>query len=97
MLLRMIKKNEYDRNILIGRPNLTLKGVKCQNITCGKTDKFKKYKENMFICECGYIIEGNHEIETTHKIKFSCKAKICPEGKVKMDSQCLKCEHIRER
>lgn len=97
-MLRIIKNNSYDRNVLIGRPNLTLKDFQCQNITCNKTDKFKKYKdESTFICECGYIVKGQFEIEQMHKVKFYCKTKPCIEGKTKMDSQCLRCEFIGER
>lgn len=96
-MLRLIKEGLYNRDILIGRPNLTLKDFKCKNITCNKTDKFKKYKDNLFLCECGYIAKGEHEIIATHKIKFYCKTKNCHENKTKMDSQCLKCECIGER
>lgn len=97
-MIRLIKNPLYDRSILIGRPNLTLKNFKCQNITCNKTDKFKKYKDdNTFICECGYITNGNFEIEQTHKIRFYCKSKSCPINKLKMDKSCLQCEHIGER
>lgn len=96
-MLKLIKDGMYNRDILIGRPNLTLKDLKCQNITCNKTDKFKKYKENVYICECGYITKGEYEIAATHKVKFYCKTKKCPESKTKMDSLCLKCEFIGER
>jgi hypothetical protein len=96
-MIRFIKENSYDRSVLIGRPNLTLKNFQCQNITCNKTDKFKKYKEGIYICECGYITKGDHEIETTHKIKFFCKTKSCPERKTKMTKECLKCQYIGER
>lgn len=97
-MLRVIKRNNYDRSILIGRPKLTLKNIKCQNITCGKSDSFKHFKEKgYYICECGYIIKGEVEIQETHKIKFYCKSTPCIDGKTKMDSQCLKCEFIGER
>ena len=97
-MLKMIKDGKYNRNILIGRPNLTLKNFQCQNITCNKTDRFKKYKEDIFICECGYMTEGNFEIETTHKIKFYCTTpKNCPDKKTKMDKNCIKCACIGEK
>jgi hypothetical protein len=96
-MLRIIKNGLYNRDILIGRPNLSLKNFKCQNITCNKTDKFKKYTDDSYICECGYITKGKHEIEQTHKIKFYCKTKSCPENKVKMTKECLKCQFIGER
>lgn len=90
--------NIYDRSALIGRPNLTLKDVECKNITCGKKDKFKKYKDNIYLCECGYQLRGEFEIETQHKISFYCKAKKgCPEGKTKMNKECLRCKLIGER
>lgn len=89
--------NVADRQILIGRPNLTLKDINCGNITCGQSDKFKKYKSNSYLCECGYILYGEYEVEETHKVKFYCKAKQCPESKGKMDKTCLQCELIGER
>lgn len=96
-MLREMNDFAYDRKLLIGRPRLTLKDFKCQNITCGKDDQFKKYKEDTYLCECGYIAIGDFEIEATHKIKFYCKTKPCVEGKVKMDAKCLKCEFIGEK
>jgi hypothetical protein len=96
-VLKLIKKALYDRKVLIGRPNLTLKNFQCQNITCNKKDKFKKWKNGQFICECGYITKGNHEIEETHKVKFGCSSKCCPQGKKKMDTGCLRCEFIYEK
>jgi hypothetical protein len=93
----MIKKPVFDRSVLIGRPNLTLKNITCGNITCNKRDKFKKYKEDMFQCECGYYAIGDFEIEATHKVKFYCTTKSCPENKTKMDKSCLQCSFIGER
>lgn len=97
LLLKLIKKAFYDRKVLIGRPNVSLKNFHCQNITCGKTDKFKKYKNEQFICECGYITLGKHEIENTYKVKFGCSSKNCPQCKKKMDTNCLRCEFIYEK
>jgi hypothetical protein len=96
-MIQLIKSNSYDRKVLIGRPNLTLKNITCGNITCNKRDKFKKYKEDLYMCECGYLAIGDFEIEATHKIKFFCTTKSCPESKSKMDKNCLKCQFIGER
>lgn len=97
-MLAYLKKSIYNRDILIGRSKLRLKNFQCQNITCNKTDEFKKYKENQFICECGYIAEGEFEIEMTIKVKLYCQAgSKCIYGKAKMDRDCLKCEKIGER
>jgi hypothetical protein len=96
-MLKMIRENLCNRDILLGRPNLTLKNIQCGNITCNKRDKFKKYKDNMYLCECGYILQGEFEIEETHKVKFGCSKKDCPEGKSKMTADCLKCNYIKER
>lgn len=84
---------------LIGRPRLSIlingKRVRCGNITCGKTDLFKKYKDNIYLCKCGFQLSG--EFETiTHKTKLKCTASKCPESKTKMDKECLKCKYIIE-
>ncbi len=81
---------------LIGRPRLTLKNHSCGNIVCGKDNRFKKYIENKYMCECGYIIEGEFEI-TKHPLKLYCGTSKCPEGKTKMTKDCIKCSWIRER
>lgn len=104
MLSKIEKMISKKWSILIGRPRLTLsyyvndniEDFKCKNITCGKTDRFKKYKDNKYICECGYIIEGDFYLKQ-HKTKLYCNTKICPENKKKMDKECLRCEFIRER
>lgn len=93
----LLKDGIYNRDILIGLPKLKLKNFKCQNITCGKDNQFKKYKNNTYICECGYIAEGNLEIEESFKIKLYCKSPSCICNKTKMDKTCLKCEKIGER
>jgi len=87
----------YDRKVLIGRPNLTLKDLICKNITCNKKDKFKKYKDDMYICECGYIVNGDVFIEESHKVKLYCQKGKCIFGKEKMNRDCLKCEFIGEK
>lgn len=81
---------------LIGRPRLTLVNIKCGNISCGADDRFKKYKDDFYICKCGFIIQGKFE-EIKHKISLYCNIQSCIHGKDKMDINCLKCEHIRER
>jgi hypothetical protein len=81
---------------LIGRPRLTLKGQVCGNITCGKNNYFKLYKENTYICQCGYIIAGQFEI-IKYPLKLYCRTKNCHNKKAKMDKECLKCQFIRER
>jgi hypothetical protein len=97
-MLREILDGKYDRNLLIGRPRLSLKDFKCQNITCGKEDQFKKYKEDYYLCECGYMVRGDFEIKETHKVKLYCTSpKNCPDKKTKMDKNCLKCSLIGER
>ncbi len=95
-MLKKMRDGLYNRDVLIGLPNLTLKNHKSQNITCGKHDKFKKYKGN-YICECGYIADGDNEIEYTHKVKLYCKSTPCIYGKVKMNKECLKCSFIGEK
>lgn len=92
----MINNGIYERDFLIGRPNLTLKNFKCQNITCQKDDKFKKFKEG-YLCECGYYTDNKYEIELQHKLKLYCKSVPCPYNKTKMNKDCLKCPFIGER
>jgi hypothetical protein len=98
-MLDFIEDMAYNRDVLIGRPRLTLKDFKCQNITCNKSDQFKKFNDEKYICECGYIAEiKEHEIEEKHKVSLYCKAnKGCIYGKDKMNVACLKCELIGER
>jgi hypothetical protein len=98
-MLEFIESFAYNRDVLIGRPRLTLKDFKCQNITCNKDDQFKKLDEENYICECGYIARiAEHEIETKHKVKLYCKSnKGCIYGKEKMTMACLKCELIGEK
>jgi len=97
-MLDFIDDFKIDRKKLLGRPFLTLLGVECRNITCGRSDRFKKYKDNIYICECGYIINGEFE-EIKHKSKFSCGADICPFHKENMDLNCIKsqCSYLIER
>jgi hypothetical protein len=82
--------------MLIGRPNLTLVDYKCHNIVCGLDNKFKMYKPDHYICQCGFEIEGKFEI-IKHAPKLYCGIKKCNIGKTKMDMSCVKCEYIRER
>lgn len=96
-MINNIEDFKYNRDMLIGRPNLTLKDIQCKNIMCKKTDKFKKYKDGLYLCECGYIYIGNPKIEITHRIKLYCKVISCPYNKTKMDKNCLSCEFIGER
>jgi hypothetical protein len=81
---------------LIGRPNLTLNS-KCGNIVCSKNDKFKKYVENQYICECGFELFGEFEVVKETKPKLVCSINPCIESKIKMDIGCLRCKYIRER
>lgn len=84
---------------LIGRPRLSLffknKKLRCGNITCSKNDRFKLYKENNYLCECGFEIKGKFEIEK-FPIKLKCCAKSCPENKNKIDKYCIRCSFIKE-
>lgn len=97
MLLRYLKKNDYNRDILIGRNKVSLKNFQCQNITCNKIDQFKKYKDGQYLCECGYITTGEYEVEETFKVKLYCQTGRCIYGKEKMDKSCIQCEKIGER
>lgn len=95
-MLKIIRDGLYNRDVLIGRPRVTLKDFKCQNITCNKIDQFKKYKDGLYICECGFITK-EREIEITHKVTFYCKSTPCIHNKIKMTKECLSCEFIGER
>src|SRR6185312_462970 len=95
-MLDGIDSFKVNRAALIGRPKLSLIGNKCGNIMCNKDNEFKMLKEGIYICECGYRLEGKFE-EIKHKMKFSCGASKCPFSKTKMDSKCLSCEFIIER
>lgn len=96
-MLDFIEDQKINRRTLLGRPLLTLKGIKCGNIMCGKDDKFKWFKDNIYICECGYRVQGEFEI-IKHKSKFSCGVNKCPFGN-SLSLKCIKiqCEHLIER
>lgn len=95
-MLDNIKSFKINRATLIGRPRLTLINNKCGNIVCNKIDQFKKVTDELYICECGYRLEGVFE-EIKHKTKFGCGTNSCPVKKIKMDSGCLKCPFIIEK
>jgi hypothetical protein len=95
-MLDNIDNFKINRSALIGRPKLSLVGQKCGNIVCNKDNEFKMLKKGIYICECGYRLEGEFE-EIKHKMRFGCSAIKCPMGKIKMDSGCLSCEFIIER
>lgn len=81
---------------LIGKPYFKFPNIKCKNINCGKEERFKQLKSNTYLCECGYIIEGNLDgIKIAPKLY--CSSKNCPESKSKMNIDCIKCQFIKER
>jgi hypothetical protein len=85
---------------LIGRPRLTLKlkgkVIRCGNITCGKIDHYKHYKESTYVCQCGYSITYADLEIIKHKTSIKCGVSKCPEQKSKMDMSCLKCQYVKE-
>lgn len=97
-MLKKLGNLLVDRRILLGRPKLKLKGKSCMNLACMKDDSFKKLKDNIYICECGYETYGEFE-EVKMKVKLYCgKGHIpCPEDKSKMDKGCLTCPYLSER